>query len=855
MKLNDDRMKAFGLIQRKLRSLQGEQDKKVAQNSSVWSDIVGPLFDELGVWSEADSNVENTHNKWKLDQTEGPARMRKRMVRDDLFYQQYNIDPSNCDMVKIQVEKQSPEGNDNEVTNHPPPKLSRIQSFSNKSTKFNVVDNSVNLEEDTIHSLLEDGDQIISAFNCGVLKGIDKENGVFVIGKTHFYIVKGYCMEGNEFVLKGDVSSNTIPIKNIQIVKPRRYMLRSIAVELFSRTGQNELLIFEQHFTEAYKNITKTISSNTHDVLLDIAGIVDTNKRPKLLKLFSSDESAMQQQWVEGKISNFMYLMFLNTQAGRTFNDLTQYPVMPWVLSDYTSTTLDLTNESVYRDLSKPMGAITEERAENVKTRYEMVKDSPETAFHYGSHYSSIGVALYYLVRIEPYAHNAIKMQGTTFDLPDRLFHSIADVWNMLTTRSVTIVYELIPEFFFFPEFLLNLNHYDYGIRDSGVRVEDVVLPPWANGSPQRFVNTQMMALESPYVSSHLHEWIDLIFGYKQRGKAAEDSLNLFHPSSYEGGIDMDDVPAHLRGAYEAMIINFGQTPKQLFKTPHPQRQSTTTITTKTLFSCSDNDVIILTLDSLEFPPNYHINVTWGTVLKLQGKVNATMEDDHIGIITCCSISEDGKILATGGEDCVIAIYSIHRTVEYQKSIVGHSTPLCCICLCRSYSILVSASNDGVVAIWDLNTLNVIRSFIHDRILGVVVHEKLGHILTYSKSKCIVRSINATILNEINNTDEQDSDINISIFGSGLQWYTSYVIITGHVNGDVKLWDCSELICCGDGLCSTHSHKPKLIKNLKKYNKIVTALALTETHDKLAVGYADGEVIEYQLRDETKMNY
>ena len=32
-----------------------------------------------------------------------------------------------------------------------------------------------------------------------------------------------------------------------------------------------------------------------------------------------------------GEISNFQYLMHLNTLAGRSYNDLTQYPVFPWV--------------------------------------------------------------------------------------------------------------------------------------------------------------------------------------------------------------------------------------------------------------------------------------------------------------------------------------------------------------------------------------------------------------------------------------------------------------------------------------------------------------------------------------------
>jgi hypothetical protein len=48
-------------------------------------------------------------------------------------------------------------------------------------------------------------------------------------------------------------------------------------------------------------------------------------------------------------INNLNYL-------GRTFNDLSQYPVFPWVIADYTSDELDLNNEKIYRDFSKPIG-------------------------------------------------------------------------------------------------------------------------------------------------------------------------------------------------------------------------------------------------------------------------------------------------------------------------------------------------------------------------------------------------------------------------------------------------------------------------------------------------------------------
>ena len=41
--------------------------------------------------------------------------------------------------------------------------------------------------------------------------------------------------------------------------------------------------------------------------------------------------------WVKGRINNFDYILALNILSGRSFNDLCQYPVFPWVLSNYTS--------------------------------------------------------------------------------------------------------------------------------------------------------------------------------------------------------------------------------------------------------------------------------------------------------------------------------------------------------------------------------------------------------------------------------------------------------------------------------------------------------------------------------------
>jgi hypothetical protein len=40
-------------------------------------------------------------------------------------------------------------------------------------------------------------------------------------------------------------------------------------------------------------------------------------------------EHKVQEKWVDGKMSNFDYLMALNTLAGRSYNDLCQVSLAP----------------------------------------------------------------------------------------------------------------------------------------------------------------------------------------------------------------------------------------------------------------------------------------------------------------------------------------------------------------------------------------------------------------------------------------------------------------------------------------------------------------------------------------------
>lgn len=288
--------------------------------------------------------------------------------------------------------------------------------------------------------------------------------------------------------------------------------------------------------------------------------------------------SKLTELWRKRKISNFEYLMALNRMAGRSFSDLTQYPVFPWVLADYTSDSIDLSDSRVYRDLTKPVGALNPDRLAQLLERYselELFGFSEAEKFLYGSHYSSPGIVLHFMIRQEPFTSMAIDLQSGRFDCPDRLFFDVAESWNSCLT-STSDMKELIPEFFCFPELFRNSNKFPLGKTQAGRVVDDVELPPWAKGSAYEFVRIHRLALESEYVSQNLHHWIDLIFGYKQRGAEAESSHNLFHHLSYEGSVDLDKIADEVdRVAAESHIQNFGQTPSQLIvEDSHPARYS-----------------------------------------------------------------------------------------------------------------------------------------------------------------------------------------------------------------------------------------------------------------------------------------
>jgi factor associated with neutral sphingomyelinase activation len=74
--------------------------------------------------------------------------------------------------------------------------------------------------------------------------------------------------------------------------------------------------------------------------------------------------------------------------------------VFPWVLQDFKSDVLDLKDPKVFRDLSKPIGALNEKRLKDFIVRYNECPEGEK--YLYGTHYSCPGYVIGFLLRQNP---------------------------------------------------------------------------------------------------------------------------------------------------------------------------------------------------------------------------------------------------------------------------------------------------------------------------------------------------------------------------------------------------------------------------------------------------------------------
>ncbi|XP_044871848.1 neurobeachin isoform X3 [Mauremys mutica] len=544
--------------------------------------ILNILTNKHGAWGAVSHS--QLHDFWRLDYWEDDLRRRRRFVRNA-----FGSTHSDA-LLKAAVEY----GTEEDVVKSK--KTFRSQAVVNQNAETELMlegdDDAVSLlQEKEIDNL---AGPVVLSTPAQLIAPVVVAKGTLSITTTEIYFEvdeddPAFKKIDPKVLAYTEGLHGKWMFSEIRAVFSRRYLLQNTALEVFMANRTSVMFNFPDQAT-----VKKVVYS------LPRVGVGTSYGLPQARRISLATprqlykSSNMTQRWQRREISNFEYLMFLNTIAGRTYNDLNQYPVFPWVLTNYESEELDLTLPGNFRDLSKPIGALNPKRAVFYAERYETWEDDQTPPYHYNTHYSTSTSTLSWLVRIEPFTTFFLNANDAKFDHPDRTFSSVARSWRN-SQRDTSDVKELIPEFYYLPEMFVNSNGYNLGVREDEVVVNDVELPPWAK-KPEDFVRINRMALESEFVSCQLHQWIDLIFGYKQRGPEAVRALNVFHYLTYEGSVNLDSITdpvlREIPEAYfirdphtflltkdfikamEAQIQNFGQTPSQLLIEPHPPRSS-----------------------------------------------------------------------------------------------------------------------------------------------------------------------------------------------------------------------------------------------------------------------------------------
>lgn len=540
-----DISKIAGDITQSVSLRQGIERKKIMQHirglyktdlsaSRHWQELVQQLTHDRAVWYDQLSYP----TSWQLDPTEGPNRERRRLQRCYLTIpNKYLLK----DRHKLDDTMKTP--------------LAFLFEDKTHSSSSIVKDKATS-------------EPIRFTRKCVSVAPSRETPGELLLGKSGMYFVEDNVAETHENQTphgETEPASFSWTYEEIKEVHKRWWQLRDNAMEIFLTNGRTLLLAFDT---------TKFRDDVYHNIL--------TSDLPNLLEY--GNITALTHLWSSGQITNFEYLTHLNKHAGRSFNDLMQYPVFPFILRDYVSETLDLQEASIYRNLSKPIAVQSKDKEDRYVDNYRYLEDEykkgkreddpmpPVQPYHYGSHYSNSGTVLHFLVRLPPFTKMFLAYQDQSFDIPDRTFHSMNTTWRLSSYESMTDVKELIPEFFYLPEFLVNREGFDFGVRQNSERVNHVNLPPWARNDPRLFILIHRQALESDQVSQTLCQWIDLVFGLKQKGRAAVHAINVFHPATYFG-MDVSAVEDPVqRRALETMIKTYGQTPRQLFNASHISR-------------------------------------------------------------------------------------------------------------------------------------------------------------------------------------------------------------------------------------------------------------------------------------------
>lgn len=368
---------------------------------------------------------------WRLDGSEGPLRMRNKLERHDAVSTDGPVagrrkardaipsadelssavsrvaaapweDPFALalgDSAPIQEEGALADASLLTSEHHATPPKPTVDGEHSEEESFQEVEDDSSNKLRLVSRALQAGDTVEEAHNIVRIVGVDALPGLLILGKRNLYLIDGLVQTAEGQVVEADqaprdvlsIPSGTLadldsndqrshrwPYSDVVETNKRAFLFRDVALELYFADKQNFLIVCKDRKERAavvskmaYK-VGNGPKSIVNSLVLDAIARAVVDTRAEQL-------DAMTRKWQNREISNFAYIQMLNQHANRTPNDVTQYPVFPWVIADYASQILDLTRSASYRDLTLPMGALTPARKEAAVERYKATEDVGET--------------------------------------------------------------------------------------------------------------------------------------------------------------------------------------------------------------------------------------------------------------------------------------------------------------------------------------------------------------------------------------------------------------------------------------------------------------------------------------------
>lgn len=296
-----------------------------------WHHLIQQLTHERAVWYFPKSYPQS----WQLDPTEGPIRVRKRLQRCHLNINERFLLPD--EQAKL-----------NSIKNNQP--LSYLMKLEHHSSASSLLIERLHTSEKVRHMC-----------TAQVVTPALELPGELLIGETCLHFVPDDTLESESHesfeiapTSNIDLTSTAWQFENIREIHNRRFQLQERALEIFLTNGKTYLVAFptskdrDEFMTQISQcNLPNRIQQG--DVLNDCI-----------------------QVWRQGILTNWEYITQLNKMAGRSYNDLMQYPVFPFVLSDYTSAEVDLNDHRIYRNFKKPMAIQNKKNEQHYINNYNV---------------------------------------------------------------------------------------------------------------------------------------------------------------------------------------------------------------------------------------------------------------------------------------------------------------------------------------------------------------------------------------------------------------------------------------------------------------------------------------------------